>query len=321
MYELTVHILGTGSVGLAYGYLLSARGHRVFHTSLRGIILGEVPVHVQNSTATIHSAYAPQYLLSEKERLAFDLDICAIPHTVCRQYLSGAYGPVLSPPLSHNLFFTSAYDPAGYQSILSQYDRNSCLVYPLISSEHSPEVGLSFVTNSSLEVFLSPTSSKTSNSSLVSLLERSGLTASYHASLDRLRVRYVQTAAVYAVLRAIHLGIIERSGVDAALIRNIFTELSAMAERPNAEPPFDAAEDPGAYFSLISSLILACGTPRRADILLRNINYLLTGGQRKVISHMNVIRNPWSSYFSSLPVSSHTKTQLIISAVLATCSD
>jgi hypothetical protein len=319
LHELTVHILGTGSVGLAYGYLLTNKGHRVFHTSLRGLTLGNIPICMHNSTETIHSMYAPQYLLSEDDSVVPDLNIFAVPQTVCLQYLSGAYGPLSFSSLSYNLFFTSAYDPSEYQSSLAKYDYYSCLVYPLISCEYSVRSGLNIVTDSLLEVFLSQTRSMRSNSSLFSLFTCLGLNVSYYTTPYRLRVRYIQTSAIYIILRMLYLGIIESSGVDGTLIQDIFTELSSMAELVNAELLFDSSLAPRAYFSLISSLILACRAPRRGDVLLHNLNYLLISGQRKVASHLNAIRIPWLSYFSLLPVSSHTKTQLIISTVLSSC--
>ncbi len=319
MSELTVHILGTGSVGLAYGYLLTAKGHRVLHKSIRGLTLGDIPTCVQNSTETIHSVYSPQYLLSVDNSLAPDLNIFAVSHTIFCQYLSGAYGPISSSPPPQNLFFTSAYEPSEYQLSLSQYDINACLVYPLISCEYSPKGRLNIVTNSFLEVFLPPTTSTKSSESLTSLLNCLDLNASYYTNLYRLRVRYIQTSTIYTILMALYLGTIESSSVDAELIRKVFTELSAMANLVDAEPQFDLSLDPSAYFSLVSSLILACHDPRHGDIFSNNINYLLTSGQHKVASHLHVIKIPWLSYISLVPVSSHTKTQLIISAVLTHC--
>jgi hypothetical protein len=314
--ELTVHIIGTGSVGLAYGYLLTAKGHRVFHKSLRGHTLGSIPICVQSSTETIFSIYTPQYLLSEDEYLVSDLNIFAVPQTLCLQYLSGAYESIFSSRLSHNLFFTSTYDPIEYQFRLSQYDYNSYIVYPLISCEYSLENGLNIVTDLLIEIFLSATISTMSNLPLLTCL---GLNVSYYTTPCRLRVRYIQTSAIYIILRALYLKIIENSDVDAVLIQDIFTELSTMAELVNAEPLFDSSLDPSAFFSLLSSLILVRSAPHRGDVFLHNLNYLLTSGQHKVASHLNVIKIPWLSYFSLLSVSSQTKTQLIISAVLSSC--
>ena len=113
--ELVVQIVGTGAVGLAYGYLLSAHGHRVLHKSIGGRVLGPVRTGFQDSTTgtTTYSVYDPALASSEDDPTQADLLIFAIPHPVMQQQVhDGAIGSALpSPPRA--LFFTSVYQLSG----------------------------------------------------------------------------------------------------------------------------------------------------------------------------------------------------------------
>ena len=149
--------------------------------------------------------------------------------------------------------------------------------------------------------------------------DRLRLRPAYFIDRDRLRTRYVQTSAVYVILRALYSHVIGYPSVSASLIRDVFYELAAMAGLNDPEPQFDTSVDSATFFSMLSSLIVSTQAPRHDSIAMENVSYLLIAGQHKVAAHLRVIRASWAAHISAIPVCSRTRAQSVISDVITCC--
>lgn len=310
LHELTVHVVGTGAVGLAYGYLLTERGHRVFHSSLRGRVTPAFPLSLQTGTGTTHGCYTPRYWHDTPQALIPHVQIFAVHGAQLAPALQ-LCGGALAPQACHLVFCSNpdAVDAAWQRVAADSYT----LVYPLLSAEHCGDQGLRIITNGEVEI--TPPQGKPIGEriALKALLKRMGLTVSGDVPLSRFRARYLQTAAIYIALLAVSVGAIDHAQVDGALLSVIHDELAAMAERHDGTR---VADVPGQarHFASLAALIAA--GERDGTMLGATLEYLVRDGRRKLTAHLAAITPAWDDHLAARPA---TASQRLISTVLALC--
>lgn len=316
MCNLTIHVVGAGALGLAYGYLLNERRHHVFHTSLRGIQIPRLQVALQSARHLSRAWYEPCYRHDTHQEETAHVNIFAVHGTQISEAL-GKGGNTLSPPV-FNLVFCS--DPevieAGWRQVSTDI---YTLVYPLLSSEYFDNQVLRIITNFEVEVCAPHAMTTDERMALAALFNRMGLTVSAWVDRPRFRTRYLQTAAVYTAMFAVGIGMINRDLVDAALLSEIHEELALMPATPHY--PASAVEvtsDQHLHYPLLAALIATGEQASAKTLLAENLGYLINKGHYKLKAHLAPIAPAWKDHLAH--VSSPTAIQGLISAVLAQCS-
>lgn len=313
MHEHAVHFVGTGAVALAYGYLLTERGHKVFHTSLRGIQLPQIPVAIQTGEGTSRALYTPRYWRDAGPATVPQVNVFSVHGA--QLALAVRQAGTLSPPAC-NLILCSDPDPVA--EAWAQVSAESyVLVYPLLSAELCGERGLQVVTNQEVEICPRPARAIGECHGVVALIEDLGLTVTACVSPRRFRARHLQTAGVYVTLLAVSLGTIDAAKVDLALLRAVHEQLLAMATERDREFAVDLpAVDPG-HYRLLAALMAAGERPGADSLLAHSLLYLVEDGRRKLIAHLAAIAPAWNEYVATRPL--ETAAQNLISSVLARC--
>lgn len=303
---LRVEVVGSGAVGLSLGYLLTTLGHSVIHRSMRqSSAIEACPVRVQTAGATTRSIYRPRFAGAHA---AFPpaVEILAIaPSDVLLAAVrrDSANGGVQTTQrlVVASLFITE------WQGIRAKMP--GALAFPLMSCEYCPRDGITVRTEGELEVLEADNGDESGEA----IVEALGFRVVARVSTARFFARYLQTAAVYAVLSGIALGIVEPNAVAAELLLDVFAELheAAIAAYPQARFDFPV---PSAYaFAALSPIIVAAMSPTSSnDLFVANVRHLLRGGGRKLDNHLAAFKTIWTAG------SGHcTPAQMLLRAVLA----
>jgi hypothetical protein len=305
--ERVVHIIGTGPVGLAYGHRFTSRGHRVVHHSPSGRRFDRLEVRTHGEDGIVESTYVPQYDDGDATGRPPDLQVYAMPEDILRrQVLTGTESSPATAPDS--AFLASVYR-------VEDVDDDVTLVYPIISAEIVGPGRLSVVAGTDVEVYASATATSQTNRRLITVLDDLGLRARIFGRRDRIRVRYVQTAAAYVLLRALHLGLVERGAIDATAVRSVFDELARMAGLEDPVPSYDSPLDPDTTLAILAEQIRRAVDARASEPTLQNIRHLLTTGQPKVVAHLDALVEPWRRHVRSTGTP-RTPAQTVIDSVL-----
>lgn len=306
--ERVVHISGAGPVGLAYGHLFSSRGHRVVHHSPSGRRFDRLEVRTHGEDGIVEATYVPRYDDDgDAAGRPPDLHVYAMPEDILRrQVLTGTES---SPPTAtDSAFLASVYR-------VEDVDDGVTLAYPIISAELVGPGRLSIVAGTDVEVYASATATLQTNRRLITVLDDLGLRARVFGRRDRIRVRYVQTAAAYVMLRALHLGLVERGAIDATAVRSVFDELARMAGLEDPVPSYDSPLDPDTTLAILAEQIRRAVDARAGEPALQNVRHLLTTGQPKVVAHLDALVEPWRRHVRSTGTP-RTPAQTVIDWVL-----
>jgi len=299
---------------LAYGYLLTERGHQVFHTSLRGIQLPQIPVSIQTGQGASRTFYTPKYWRDAEPATVPHVNVFAV-HGAQLALAVRQAGTTIAPPAC-NLIFCSDPDPIT-EAWAPVSAASYVLVYPLLSAEHCGERGLQVLTNYEVEVCHRPVSTIGDCQQVVALIEALGLTVSACVSPGRFRARHLQTTGVYVILLAVSLGAIDAAKVDFAILSAVHEELLVMVTEHDLEFAADLPAVDPSHYRLLARLIATVKHTGTDSPLAHSLLYLMEEGRRKLISHLAIIAPAWNGHVAAS--SFETTTQKLISSVFTQC--
>lgn len=284
----TIRIVGAGPVGLAVGYLLTERGHSVFHRSIRGGLFRTVPVRSQVFGMLRQGSYTPRFIQSG-DGVRADLNIFAAAPDLLAGFLASEHDRSWTSD-APNLVLASVLDPDWRRAISGVAAFDPDLAFPIMSCEHDPSDGLCIVTDMQVEVL---TRGQTARQALVaSHFSALGLTVGEYVGIARFAARYLLTAVVYNALLAIGRGVLSREDASAALLLASLDELSAGVERivPGMRLDFPTSSRGG----LAAVARLIAGPAEKGDPLANNIRFLLTNGAQKMAAHLEPLELMWA---------------------------
>jgi AcrR family transcriptional regulator len=305
-----VHIRGAGAVGLSYGYLLTVRGHEVVHTSLRDSRPRQVPVRARIGGETTRGFYTPRFV-DPGGHTASAIHLFAAPPSACQEYPGRRTGGGPGVRGAADLIFAGVFGTDWRARPGPWSMPHAALVFPLISCEYAPDDGLNLVTDLDVEVLSHPESDPVAGP----VLEAMGLRVSAWVREGRFLARYVQTAAVYAVLAGLTLDLLRPEQVRS-MLTGVFAELLDAARTLCPDTPFDFPDPPLARLEGLAPLIAAAvsGAPSD-DLLVHNLRWLMgPAGRRKLTGHLGPFRRIWPDR----PVADDGPARRLLDAVLAT---
>jgi hypothetical protein len=286
----TIRIVGAGPVGLAVGYLLTERGHSVFHCRIRGGSIQTFPVRSQVFGTLRQGTYSPRFIQRDN-KIGADINIFAAAPNLLATFLPEEHDRYWSGD-APNLILASVLYPDWQRGLSGVAPFDPVLAFPVMSCEYDPSEGLCIVTDMQVEVH-APKSRLARQALAASHLNLVGLTEREYVSAARFSARYVLTATVYSALLAIFRGRLSREDVSAALLLGILDELSAGVESiivPGLQLDFPTSSRK----SLAAVASLIASPAEKGDLLADNLRFLLTKGEQKMAAHLKPLQPIWA---------------------------